>query len=695
MNKLFFINLLLVLATNTQAAQDPMVCTPELKQGRGAFALEGLMQIPIEDLMQIPMFLSASQQGVCTREAASIVSTITGEELLNRGARDLVDALELIPGVSFGSNMTNSVSMGIRGMRADGGKLSIFLDGVILTEQRFGTSLFGGHFPVDQIDRIEIVRGPGSILYGNFAELGVVNIITKKGDQLDGGVIGGSYGRFERGEAGKNTFLTAGKQWDDFEVSLYAKYNDSHRSDRFYHDAPNVSLGETGGSFDMANYNQSESILGSFQFRYKDFSLHFLVDEYTVDSGDGFANLITLPTYEIRNQFSTYALNLDYQHRLNKTVQLGGSFNYSSQTPWKRSNLNHDGRANTLEESVSVEHYTFDLKSTFSLDDGHYVVVGNSFQFQDYQHDVSNYTGELPLFGDYTLYGEGVYKTQWANVLFALRFDWYTEYGTNVAPRFALTKQFEQFHYKVMYSQAFHTPTGGNYQLTEEYNQTYDKTDLRNHPRSQINPETTHTYEIELGYQFQPNLDVTANIFYIEIQDYFLYSFDAQLNDFYVNSGKLSTWGLEAILSYQHPRWGKLDMNYSLYQAVEDTSRNFKAVDSAGNIIHQASNLGLPSHKVTANHTFPITNSISFNHTLIFSGERYGYSGSELKHYKPTWIYNMYLRYQDVMVKGLEVGLGLYDVFNSQYQYIQLSNGQHPALPGNTREVRFKFSYRF
>jgi len=677
-SKIFFIHLLLVLASNTQAAQESLVCTPELKKAGGVetFALE--------DLMQIPMFLSASQQGECTREAASIVSTITGEELLNRGARDLVDALELIPGISFGSNMTNMVGMGMRGMQTDEGKLSILLDGIILTEQRFGITGFGGHFPVDQIDRIEIVRGPGSILYGNFAELGVVNIITKKGHQLDGGVIGGSYGRFERGEAGKNTFLTAGKQWDDFEVSLYTKYNESHRSDRFYHDAQ-------GGSFDMVGYNQSESILGNFQFRYKDLNLHFLVDEYSVDSADGFADKMSLPSKEIRNQFSTYAFNLDYQHHLNKTVQLGARFDYSQQTPWKRTNLYHDGRANKVKESVSIDYYTFDLKSTFSLEGGHYLVMGNSFQFQNYQPTVSNYTGEVPLLGDYTLYGEGVYKTKWANVLLALRFDWYTEYGTNLAPRFALTKQFEKFHYKAMYSQAFHAPTGGNYQLNEEYNQTNEF----NREVSPLRPETTHTYEIELGYQFQPNLNVTANIFYIEIQDYFLYSFDANNDDFYANSSKLSTWGLEAILSYQHPRWGKIDMNYSLYQAIEDTSQDFKAVDTAGNILEQTANLGLPTHKVTANHTFPITDSISFNHTLIFSGHRFGYSGSELKHYKSVWIYNMYLRYQDVMVEGLEMGLGLYDVFNSQYQYVQLFNGTHPALPGNTREVRFKFSYRF
>ncbi|MFW5444480.1 MAG: ABC transporter ATP-binding protein, partial [Methylococcaceae bacterium] len=86
---------------------------------------------------------------------------------------------------------------------------------------------------------------------------------------------------------------------------------------------------------------------------------------------------------------------------------------------------------------------------------------------------------------------------------------------------------------------------------------------------------------------------------------------------------------------------------------------------------------------------------ISFNHTLIFSSDRYGYNGSTLVHYDPIWVYNTFIRYQPPIAKGLELGLGVYDVFNAQYDYVQLVNGAHPALPGNTRELRLKLSYQF
>jgi len=673
----YIISLCLLLHFNLAAARSNVVCNEVSGQALNIEELE------LVDLVEVPIFLSASQKAQCTRDTANIITTITGKELLERGSRDLVDALELVPGFSFGGIMTNTIGVGVRGI-SDEGKVSVMVNGMMLTGQRFGTTMFGHHFPIEQIDRIEIIRGPSSILHGNFSELAMVNIITKKGYQLQGGVIGGDYGRFSRGEAAHNSFVTMGNKWDDLDISFYGKYSEAYRSDRFYTDAH-------GGQFDMADNNSTEAIFGHFQLGYKGFNLQVLVDEYKVDSGDGFADTMTLPSYRIRNQFSTYDLNIGYQHALNDKFNIATSFDFSRQTPWKRSNLYTDGQTSFVDEDVSVEHYTFDLKATYSSDAGHYWVIGNSFQFQNYQHEVSNYSGELPLFGDYTVYGEGVYKTRWANILAGLRFDWYTEYGVNAAPRIGLTKQIDKWHYKLLYSHAFHTPTGGNYQMNEEYNQT----NSLGRTQSQIKPEKAYTYEFELGYQFHRGFDITANVFYTEIQDYFLYTFDENFDDFYINSDILSTWGIEAVLNYQQANWGKFQFNYSFYQAVKDTSYDFKAINSDGELVSPQANLGYPNHKFSLNHHIAITDSLSFNHTVLFSSERYGYNGSRLERHKPIWVYNTYLRYQNAVWDGLDVGLGLYDVFNSQYQYVQTFNGSHPALPGNTREVRLKASYQF
>ncbi len=674
--KLVFICLFMTIHHNSLAAAK-LACEEFTRP------VDNIENFKLEDLVEVPVIMTASQQAACLKTAASIVSVISGEELNNMGARDLIDALQLIPGFNFGLIVTNTVGLGVRGVQADEGKLSVLLDGVILTEQRFGTTVFGSHFPVELIDHIEIIRGPGSILHGNFAEMGVINIITKKGRQLNGGAISGSYGHFEDGEARKTAVINIGKQWNDFESSFYGKFNQSYRSDSIYVDA-------FGNSFDMSNDNELNSLLGNLHIRYKNLNLRFLVDEYSVDSRDSFAEKISPPDRFSRNTFTTYAAKLDYQHIFNDHIKLDAGIDFSQQTPWKRERIYADHRPDLLREKVTLEHYKFDLKTTLTADQGHYLVIGNSFQFEDYQHDKSSFTGELPLFGNYTVYAEAVYKTKWINILGGLRFDWYSEYSSNFSPRVALTKKIGDFHYKVLYSQAFHAPTGGNFQLNAEYNQNNLDQTIK-----QLTPEKAYSYELELGYQFMRNLGLSVNFFYHQIDDFFVYSVDKNLQDFYQNSDRLSTWGAEAVLSYQNKQWGKVKLNYGFYQALEDSSNAFKAFNANNNVVHERLNISQPTHKVSLNHHLSISEEMSFNHTLIFLSDRYGYSGDKLVHHDPKWIYNTYLRYQNAFINGLDVGFGVYDVFNAKLEYVQLINGSHPALPGNTREFRVNLSYQF
>ena len=295
------------------------------------------------------------------------------------------------------------------------------------------------------------------------------------------------------------------------------------------------------------------------------------------------------------------------------------------------------------------------------------------------------------FFSNYSAYAEAVYKTKWVNILGGLRFDWYSQYKTNLSPRLALTKKIGNFHYKALYSQAFHAPVGGNYQLNAEYNQT----NLLNKAIDQLVPEKTYSYELELGYQFARNLGFTTNFFYNQIDNFFVYTADENLDDFYINADRVSTWGAEATLSYQHADLGLLKLNYGFYQSIEDTASAFKAIDSNDNVVHERMNISFPTHKLSLNHTFAITEALSFNHTLIFSSDRYGFNGDNLVHHAPTWVYNTYLRYQSPLLKGLDVGLGVYDVFNERYEYVQQIKTGHPALPGNTRELNLKLSYSF
>ncbi len=644
------------------------------------------IDVPLEELMDLPIVLSASQQASCTNEAANVVTLLNSEDILNSGARDLVDLLQRVPGFTFGVGINNTLGIGVRGIQADDGKMSVFVDGIMLTERRFGTTPFGGQFPLEQIDHIEIIRGSSSIMNGNFAEMGIINIITKNAKQANGLAVTTNYGRFERGEARKNVSVAAGKIFDELEISFSGKTNESQRSDRIYTDAHQ-------NSFDMAGNSQLDSLYGNLDLKYKDFNLRFLVNKYNVESHDGYADWMEAKNEFTSNAFNTYAADLDFEHSFSPNFKINSEFNFSRQSPWERRRHYEDGKtATALQEKVIVDHYEFDANATWMSDAGSYLAVGNSYKMDNYSHIVSDFKGSLPTFMDYTAYAEGVYKTKFVDVLLGLRFDEYNLFGANLAPRLALTKQIDDFHYKLLYTHAFHAPTGGNYQMNLEYNQN----NIFGRHIAPPASEKTYSYEVELGYLIAKNLEVVTNAFYTQIEDILTYSFDENFDDFYKNTKGIETYGVETTLKYKNTKLGHFDWNYSFYASARNTAPSYYQVTNQDGIqLYPRLNLGFPTHKVTFNHTFNITSDLSFNHNLIFFSDRFGYSGSELKHYKPDWIYNAYFRYQNMPIKGAEIGLGLYDVFNSRYQYAQQYNGAHPPLPAESRELMLRFSYQF
>jgi outer membrane receptor for ferrienterochelin and colicin len=680
MNRLMLF-LVLINITGEVIAQPSKLACQNLKNA-------DLTDIPLEELMEIPIFLGASQQAACTNEAANIVTTISNQEILTRGARDLTDVLQLVPGFSPGMSIDGVTNMGIRGVGADEGKISIFVDGIMLTEQIFSSTAMGGRFPIELIDRVEIIRGSSSIQNGNFAEMGVINIITKDAQQAKGLAITTDYGHFERGEARKNINVAAGKVFDDLEISFSGKANESQRSDRIYTDAH-------GASFDMANNSQLDSLYGNVNFKYKEFNLRFLSDEYNVESRDGYADAIRKKNSYLRTSFDTQAAKLDFEHLFNDNFKINSNFDFSRQTPWASKKSFDDNRQPIVNPKTIVDHYKLNGKATWIADSGSYVTLGNSYQIDDYSmHAVgtnSNNSDQNLFFTDYTAYTEGVYKTDWADILVGLRFDNYNQFGTNFAPRFALTKQIDEFHYKLLYTQAFHTPTGGGYALNMRYNQD----NQFGRKLEKFNPELTKTYEIEAGYQFTRNLDVIANVFYTHIDNIFTYAFDENFDDYYFNAKHQATYGIESTVKYKNSTVGNFDLNYSFYASDRNSAPMSYQAFQDGNVIHPAMNLGFPTHKATLNHTFNFTPDFSFNHNFIFMSDRFGYNGSELAHYKPEWIYNTYLRYQNMPIKGAEIGLGLYDVFNARYQYVQQFNGSHPPLPAEARELMLRVSYKF
>jgi iron complex outermembrane receptor protein len=134
------------------------------------------------------------------RKAPSSVTVITAEEINDSGATTVVDVLDKLESIQFRTSSGNASQayIDMRGIGGDNpfGKTLILLDGRRLNKPDM-SSIIWMQIPVNTIEKIEIVRGPGSVLYGDAAIGGVINIITKKGKgkpTFNASVLGGSYG---------------------------------------------------------------------------------------------------------------------------------------------------------------------------------------------------------------------------------------------------------------------------------------------------------------------------------------------------------------------------------------------------------------------------------------------------------------------------------------------------------------------
>lgn len=195
-----------------------------------------LTELSIEELSQLTV-TSVSKKGESLQDAPAAVTVIRGEDIRRTGVRSLAEALRMVPGVHVARINSNKWAVGVRGFSDRfANKLLVLVDG-----RSVYLSLFSGVFwefqdtLLEDIDRIEVIRGPGATVWGANAVSGVINIITKKSQDTQGGYAEAGGGNEERGFAGVRYGAKAG---DDLSFRAFAKYfnrDDSHMaSDSWY-----------------------------------------------------------------------------------------------------------------------------------------------------------------------------------------------------------------------------------------------------------------------------------------------------------------------------------------------------------------------------------------------------------------------------------------------------------------------------
>jgi iron complex outermembrane receptor protein len=202
-----------------------LFCAPVLAQRSDHVTGSGvdLTTINIEDLMNVEVTSVSKKEQKLSRTAAAIF-VITQEDIRRSGATNIPDVLRMVPGMNVAQINGSTWAISARGFNQQfSNKLLVMIDGRVVY-----TSTFAGvfwdtvlDFPLEDIARIEVIRGPGGTVWGANAVDGVINIFTKKACETRGGMVVAEGGNIDQ-EGGMVQYGGELKQGTDYRV--YAKY---------------------------------------------------------------------------------------------------------------------------------------------------------------------------------------------------------------------------------------------------------------------------------------------------------------------------------------------------------------------------------------------------------------------------------------------------------------------------------------
>jgi iron complex outermembrane receptor protein len=276
-----------------------------------------LTSLSLEDLLNTKV-TSVSKTEQRISRTASAIFVITAADIARSGATNIPDLLRMVPGLDVAQIDANTWAVSARGFNGRfSNKLLVMVDG-----RTVYTPTFDGVFwdvldlPLEDIERIEVIRGPGGTIWGANAVNGVINIMTKKAAETKGGMVVAGAGNLDQGFG---TAQFGGEQGKKLDFRVFAKY-----FNQYHFPAPGGAVGVDGWHVLRGGF-RTDSRLSA-----KD-SLMIQGDLYTGQSAavSGFFPSVTSPgpenidiTVPLSGGFLHSAWNHAYSARSNTTLQI-------------------------------------------------------------------------------------------------------------------------------------------------------------------------------------------------------------------------------------------------------------------------------------------------------------------------------------------------------------------------------------
>jgi outer membrane receptor protein involved in Fe transport len=492
------------------------------EQGRDLF------NVSVEALLDIP-FTTASRQALAARDAPAVVSVVTAEDIRQFGYRSVAEALSQVPGMYAVSDGV-APNVGVRGINAGVRSwsriLKVMIDGQTVAYRADASNFLGASLVnMAAIERIEVVRGPASALYGADAFLGVVNIITRPGDQsafaatatvLRGADEGGGAALHASGQAGAWQWLVsaAGDMADRSGMAL-------PRSSPLYARVVAAARGDV--SRDDGTRPRNALLRAAYVTDNSDTTL--MLHGYRLDADAEFLDFgILSHSNRIALHQSTTRLQHEYRGLDNWTLR--ASIAHAQGAPDRRERLSLGAAATYPVRELGFDTRELGVEAQYRFGDQHSAVAGADRVRDDEQRmqifSVDAASGKRTLLsgsaareritnqGWYLQYS--VRPWSWAGVTANARRDHHSIFGDSNNWRLALLgNATPSLAWKLLHGTSYKAPSAAQLYARPLY-----AGEVLGNPA--LRPETSRSTEAALQWQASPDLALALNAYRLTVR---------------------------------------------------------------------------------------------------------------------------------------------------------------------------------
>ncbi len=454
-----------------------------------------------------PMVVTATRSSVSLADAPAAMTVITAEQIRARGATNLLEALRGTPGITLnGRQVGGRKTLSIRG--AEDRHTLVLIDGrrISSTDDTIGHSDYQyGWVGIEQIERIEVVRGPMSALYGSEAIGGVINIITRQAQrEWSGGVtLRGDVGQGDTGNGHRLAARASGPLAESLDVAMAVE--EVRRESTPWEQDRRVSEME-------GQDRQTGSLAISYRpFEGQTLKLDLLRSDETRDRDQQYAYYarpIYLDIYELERRQNSLAWNADWGDLQSQLRFTRSEFDVTN----KRTHNLAPTRPQSIRDDV------WDGSLNFHIGEDHALTVGGEHRDERLENAGLIGGSDSATHQAVFIQDKIALATGWALTLGA-RLDDHEIFGRETSPRAWLVwRATPELTFKAGYGEAFRAPTlkqiSPNYVGAEGPHTFLGNADIK--------PETSRSFELGVDWHDERGA-YTANLYRNEIDDLIYY----------------------------------------------------------------------------------------------------------------------------------------------------------------------------